>query len=225
MTPGSPALVAAARAQSAAWHANFMLLRRALFTFVLALLACGALLGSSAALLQDRQALLSQARQLHAAGAARLRRVEADRLDILQYQARFTELQGTNLIGEERRLDWIEAIRQIQSARKLLPVAYEFEAQQPFRIDGEVDTGDYQMLGSKMKLHMALLHEMDLLYFLDDLRSSGFFALQDCSIKRLASDPGRPANLAADCTLNWLTLGLPATPTTPTTPAPPGTAP
>ena len=61
-----------------------------------------------------------------------------------------------------------------------------------------------------MSLHMDLLHELDLLNFLSDLRQSGTFAVQDCTIRRTtaaAPVPGVPApTLNADCTLNWLTL-------------------
>ena len=68
--------------------------------------------------------------------------------------------------------------------------------------------GQYQLRGSKMQLHMDLLHEMDLLNFFDDLRQSGYFAVQDCALKRGgAASTGQTASLSADCSLLWLTLG------------------
>jgi hypothetical protein len=69
--------------------------------------------------------------------------------------------------------------------------------------------GQYQLRGSKMQLHMDLLHEMDLLNFFDDLRQSGYFAVQECALKRGggAANPGQNASLSADCSLLWLTLG------------------
>ncbi|HEX8405176.1 MAG TPA: hypothetical protein VF670_11205, partial [Duganella sp.] len=61
------------------------------------------------------------------------------------------------------------------------------------------------------RLHMDLLHEMDLFNFFADLRARGFFAVQDCSIKRLGTVAGAGGaaegpTLGADCTLNWITM-------------------
>lgn len=67
-----------------------------------------------------------------------------------------------------------------------------------------------------MRLQMDLLHEMDLLNLLDDLRQAGYFAVQDCSLKRhaaaaAAAGPGSGGvatpTLGAECELLWLTLG------------------
>ena len=75
--------------------------------------------------------------------------------------------------------------------------------------------GQYQLRGSRMQLHLDLLHELDLLNLLDDLRQAGYFAVQECTLKRNGAG-GPPAGatsaLSADCSLLWLTLGSVAVP-------------
>ena len=66
-----------------------------------------------------------------------------------------------------------------------------------------------ELRSSKMKLRMDLLHEMDLLNFLDDLKKEEFYTLRGCAIKRLAAEAGNPQSprLSAECSLYWLTMG------------------
>jgi len=189
---------------------DFSLLRNALLAFLGTLvLGLAAVLSS---LWQLRQAHLEEAAALLERDGARSRlaHAETEKEEIRQYQPQFIELRRGRLVGNERRLDWVEAIRQIQEQRRLLPLTYEIEAQQPYRLETALPTGDYALLGSRMSLHMDLLHELDLLNFLSDLRLNGTFAVQDCTIRRAtgaAPAPGVPApTLNADCTLNWLTL-------------------
>jgi hypothetical protein len=142
------------------------------------------------------------------AARSRMVHAETEKSEIRLYQPQFLELRRKGLIGEERRLNWVEAIRQIQEQRRLLPLNYEIEPQQPYRLEIQMSTGDYQLRGSRMALHMDLLHELDLFNFLADLRQAGSFTVQDCSIKRSTSAGTTPLspNLSADCTLDWVTL-------------------
>ena len=129
-------------------------------------------------------------------------------LSIRLYQPQFLELRRKGLIGEERRLDWVEAIRQIQQRRRLLPLSYEIEPQQPYLLETQLSMGDYQLRGSRMALRMDLLHELDLFHFLTDLRQVGTFTVQDCVIRRASNAGTAPLapTLNAECTLNWVTL-------------------
>ncbi len=189
---------------------DFSLLRNAVLVFLATLaVALAAVISSAWAL---RQAHLGEAAALLDRDSARLRlaHAESEKEEIRQYQPQFIELRRRGLVGQERRLDWVEAIRQIQERRRLLPLSYEIEVQQPYRLETALPTGDYALLGSRMSLHMDLLHELDLLNFLSDLRLNGTFAVQDCVVRRTAGAAPAPGvlapSLSADCTLNWLTL-------------------
>lgn len=189
---------------------DFSLLRNAVLVF-LATLALG-LAAVAASAWQLRQMRLEGAAVLLERDGARSRlaHAETEKEEIRQFQPQFIELRRRGLVGWERRLEWVEAIRQIQEQRRLLPLSYEIDIQQPYRLETTLPTGDYTLLGSRMSLHMDLLHELDLLAFLADLRLAGTFAVQDCVIRRAAGAPTSPGALAptlnADCTLNWLTL-------------------
>ncbi|OBV38276.1 hypothetical protein [Janthinobacterium psychrotolerans] len=191
------------------WLGELHLVRRALLccaaTLLLSLLAL-----QLASDYRDRQAQrLDLAQKERRAAAARFNQVETEKLEIRAFAPRFRALQRRGLIGEENRLAWIDAIRLIQQQRHLLPLSYEINAQQVLKVPLPLTMGQYQLRGSKMQLHMDLLHEMDLLNFFDDLRQSGYFAVQDCALKRggAAASAGQTASLSADCTLLWLTLG------------------
>ncbi|XLZ71731.1 hypothetical protein ABT364_07110 [Massilia sp. SR12] len=181
---------------------EFALLRNAVLVFMATLVVSLAVVSMTH--WQLRMARFAEAAQVleRDSARARLAHAETEKEEIRLYQPQFVELRRRGLVGPERRLDWVEAIRQIQEQRRLLPLSYEIEVQQPYRLETALPTGDYALLGSRMVLHMDLLHELDLLNFLADLRMAGTFAVQDCSIRRTAAATG----LNADCTLNWLTL-------------------
>ena len=194
------------------WLGELHLIRRALLccvaTVMLSLLAL-----HLASDYRDRQAQrLDLAQKERRVAAARFNQVETEKLEIRAFAPRFQALQRRGLIGEENRLAWIDAIRLSQQQRHLLPLSYEISAQQVLKVPLPLTMGQYQLRGSKMQLHMDLLHEMDLLNFFDDLRQSGYFAVQDCVLKRgasgaVAAGAQAGATLSADCSLLWLTLG------------------
>ncbi len=135
--------------------------------------------------------------------------LEAEKQGIREFQPLFEQLRAHHLIGDEKRLEWVEAIQNIQSHRKLPPLTYEIAEQQPFVVDPSVSLGDFELRGSKMQLHMQLLHEMDLFNFLEDLNRVAQYAVQSCEVG--ISDSPQPGPLSpryeAECTLLWITLG------------------
>ena len=194
------------------WRDELSLIRPALGIFALTVLLTIIIVGASAAILAGQDATLEQNRTLRDASNAKLTNVETEKSDIVQFQARFVQLQALGLIGDEKRLDWIEAIKQIQAERHLLAITYEIDPQQTIVMAAGVHVGDYQLHASKMHLHMALLHEMDLFHLLDTLHQYGVFTLQDCNLKRVdgPTEGIKTARANADCTLNWITLDVPA---------------
>jgi len=124
------------------------------------------------------------------------------------FQPKYLQLIDHGFVGPEQRLSWVENIQRIQSAAELLPISYAIAEQQKIQLDSARDTGSLELRGSKMELKMRLLHEMDLLVFLDKLKSGQYFDLQSCSIKRLQDyNPYKLDELLdAECTLYWITL-------------------
>ena len=68
-----------------------------------------------------------------------------------------------------------------------------------------------ELLASKMTLDLALLHEEDLLRFLDDLRRavSAYVLVRSCTIDRslgVAPDRGAAPRLRARCDVDFVTI-------------------
>lgn len=182
-------------------------------SFALALLTAALAVGASQWCLDARRADLARAQQLRDAVFAKLNQVEQEKTEIRTYRPLFIGLRAQGWIGEENRLAWTEAIGHAQERLGLPSVSYEIDARQPLRLEAPMPMGDYQLRASKMTLHLDLLHEMDLFNFLDELKTRGMLAMQDCTIRRNnltpQGGPGPAPRLNADCTLNWLTLGTP----------------
>ncbi|KHA79386.1 hypothetical protein NC77_07560 [Janthinobacterium lividum] len=194
-----------------AWLGELRLVRRALLCFALTLLASVVLLSLSAAYSTREAQRLYLAQHTRAAAATLFNHVEAEKQEIRAYEPQFLALRQRGLIGEENRLAWIDAIRRSQEQRKLLPISYDISPQQALKVPLPMEMGQYHLHGSRMRLQMDLLHEMDLLNLFDDLRQAGYFAVQDCTLKRhgaagaTAGSQAAPA-LGAECELLWLTV-------------------
>ena len=212
--PGMKKAAAPARALPA-WLGELPLIRRALLCFALTLLASVVLLSLSAAYRQREAQQLDFMRHARAAAASLFNHVEGEKQEIRAYEPQFLALRQRGLIGEENRLAWIDAIRRSQEQRKLLPIGYDISAQQVLPVPTPMVMGQYRLRGSRMQLRLDLLHELDLLNLLDDLRQAGYFAVQDCTLKRngaAGAPAGATPSLSADCTRLWLTLGSVAVP-------------
>lgn len=206
------------------WARELARLRRPLLLFLAALAAAATMAGLSGWMREEQQLVLARAQRTHEGTLARLRNTERERNDIHLYQPRFLVLRSGGVVGDENRLAWIDAIRQSQTSRRLLSVAYEAEPQQIVSLSAPIALGEYQLRASRMQLHAGLLHELDLFDLLDDLRGAGLYTVHDCRIKRIEvpADVALAPRLTADCTLAWVTLGsapAPAAPSkTPETP-------
>lgn len=199
------------------WQDDFPYIRKASITLGICLAIGGALAGASAWLLAHQKAALNQAQALHSQAQAQLTQAETEKREIRDFQPKYNQLLARGFIGEEKRLDWIERIQRIQQQRLLLPIAYQISPQQPFALDGIVPTGELELRGSTMQVTMDLLHEMDLINFLRDLRPHEPYVLTECTIRPAQSSQTPNTltpSLSAACTIAWLTLGAIAEPAT-----------
>ena len=144
---------------------------------------------------------------------SRLARIETEAIDIPGNAERYRQMTASGHLGPERRLEWVERIAAIKAERRLLDLRYEFSPQKA--LDATVapagaSASGFKFMSSTMKLQMDLLHEDDLLGFLDDL-AGGVPALvqaRACTLERLVHGQGgsTAAQLKADCTIDWITL-------------------
>ena len=144
--------------------------------------------------------------------------IDEQRLVIEQYLPRFRSLEAKGIIGEERRLDWIETLRVAAEQVQLISLRYQIGRQQKYLPHFPIKDQGFGVFASQMVLDMGLLHEEDLLRMLRELtrRTTSLYDISECNLTRtnqnLGKSPERP-NLRASCDLQWLTLQLDAKPT------------
>jgi hypothetical protein len=102
--------------------------------------------------------------------------------NLQQYQA----LAARGIIGEEKRLDWVDTITAIKNERHLFNIGYSIEPQKPLDYPGFAP-GGVNFMVSRVKIEIQLLHEEDLLNFIDDLAKRGrsYLAVRSCDVKRI----------------------------------------
>lgn len=143
----------------------------------------------------------------------RLARISEEEREVKERIEVYRRLRDLHIIGKERRLDWADAIQKIRVQREMLDVRYRIEPQKTLMsIQGKPGKVDFHV--SAMKVELALLHEGDLLTFLDDLKESGnaYVSVKRCLITRsgtAASPPGTPTltpRLRAECQIDLITV-------------------
>ena len=181
------------------------------------LLVALAVLGAGAALIWSADNALAGARiELAAAqserrqNAERLTRIAEEEREVSQKLDVYQRLKSLNILGEERRLEWADAITRIRTQRELLDLRYRVERQQLlYSAVGKPANVDF--FASTMKVDLALLHEEDLLRFLADLRESGnaFYSVKRCALTRTgqaATGTTITPRLRAECEIDLVTI-------------------
>jgi len=188
-------------------------LRRLALPLVIALagLAAGAaLIWSAGGALHGTQAQLAVAQAERRAANERLARISEEEREVSEKIDLYQRLKGLNILGEERRLEWADAITRIRAQRELLDLRYSVDRQrQLFSAPGKPANVDF--FASTMKVQLALLHEEDLLRFLADLRESGnaFYAVRKCAMSRTGqalTGATMTPRLRAECDVDLVTI-------------------
>jgi hypothetical protein len=131
---------------------------------------------------------------------------------ILQYLPAYQKLEAEGLVGDEQRLEWIEALRKANKQAGLFGVSYQLEPRKAFQVQAIINPMAQHIQTSDMKLSFGLMHEGDLMRFLDSLSAqhSGLFLVRRCAVDRPVRTDTPPAprqaNLTAKCDLSWLTI-------------------
>ena len=162
-----------------------------------------------AALAHAKQALaLAQAERRQA--AERLERISEEEREVSQKLDLYRRLQALNILGEERRLEWADAMTRIRTQRELLDLSYRVDRQKLLR-SAPGKPANVDLFASTMRVQLALLHEGDLVRFLGDLRESGnaYYAVRRCALTRTgqaATGTSITPRLRADCEIDLVTM-------------------
>ncbi len=177
-----------------------------------ALIAAGAAaVAATSQLLTATQAEQQEARAQRAAEQAQLVQVTDEAREIRERLVDYQRLVDRGVVGEERRVDWVDRINAIKAARKLPEVKYTIGPQQPAAYPGITGGGEVEFLASPMQLDLALLHEEDLFRLIGDLRRdlSALVVVKACIVQRTgeaAKARGLAPRLRARCELDLVTI-------------------
>jgi len=131
---------------------------------------------------------------------------------IEQYRNLYNEYKASGLVGEERRLSWIESLQSANQVLRLPTLTYNLQPQEDFKRPEFNVKRDVVVKSSPMDLSIGMLHEEDLFALLEVLRQSiaSLFTVDSCSMSRRTGidrslDTKRP-NLNTSCTIRWVTI-------------------
>jgi hypothetical protein len=177
----------------------------------LALLAAGgALIWSADNAIAGGKRELAAAQAERRQNAERLAHISEEEREVSEKLDVYRRLGQLNILGEERRLEWADAITRIRSERELLDLRYRVDRQR-LLVSAPGKPANVDLYASTMKVELALLHEEDLLRFLADLRNSGnaFYSVQRCALSRTgqaATGVSITPRLRAECEIDLVTI-------------------
>jgi hypothetical protein len=183
----------------------------------LPLLAFIVLLGAGSALITWTEArataqsrALAEARGERASAKERLMRIAEEEKEVKEKLEVYQRLKDLGILGDERRLEWADAMTRIRTERELPDLRYRVERQRPLvSVPGKPAPVDFY--ASTMRVELLLLHEGDLLRFLGDLRQSGnaYYSVRSCALARTgqpAAVAGLSPRLRAECEIDLITI-------------------
>ena len=159
---------------------------------------------------RSAQGALSAVQEQRRQNTERLARIAEEEREVKQTLDVYQRLKRLNVLGEERRLEWADAMARIRAQRELLDIRYRVERQKLLAtLPGK--PANVEFYASTMNVELALLHEEDLVRFIADLRASGnaYYSFKRCLLERTA----QPATgttitprLRADCQIELITI-------------------
>lgn len=128
---------------------------------------------------------------------------------IIRYLPGYRHLTTTGFVGDEQRINWLDALRVVNQKGDLFGVDYDISPRRPYPLAAALAPGQMNVMQSMMKLRFQMLHEEDLPRFFALLsnQQAGLFVVDQCTVRRgttvlhIRFQP----NLAADCRLSWIT--------------------
>jgi hypothetical protein len=137
-----------------------------------------------------------------------------DRDNLSDYSKEYDKLEANEIIGDDHRLDWMEGLEKLRRQNLVIDFRYNIAPQKNYTPQPALDSGDFIIHYSEMKLQFDLLHEGQLLNFFNELnrKIKGHYQLEGCKLERVASSgnsdsgPAAVTNIKAECSGGWITL-------------------
>ncbi len=159
--------------------------------------------------LKERQAAQKQVVEAR----NRLSSTQSDLDNMSTYALEYNSLVENKVIGGENRLDWIEGLEKLRQQHRVIDFKYSIAPQKSLVPSPALDTGNFDLSLSGVNLQLELLHDEQLIEFLEALRTDlkGWFIIEQCALERATSASTDPnlkigAQLKATCAGGWITL-------------------
>ena len=142
---------------------------------------------------------------------SRYRTIDEQKRQIETWLPAYRSLESAGVIGEERRLEWIETLRAAAARAGLPSLRYRMEPRTAYEAGPGLEAGDHGAFSTVVRIEAGLLHEGDLERLLRELAAAdaGLFRIERCGVRRSGPEflmrPGA-INLSAECDLRWITL-------------------
>jgi hypothetical protein len=144
----------------------------------------------------------------------RLAIARQDRDNLSVYSKEYANLAAGDIIGDDHRLDWMEGLEKLRNQNLVINFSYNITPQKVYTPQPALDSGNFIIHYSEMKLQFDLLHEGQLLNFFDALhrRIKGHYLLEGCTLQRVVtgtnteSGPSVGKNLTGECNGGWITM-------------------
>ncbi len=189
-------------------------LRGSLIFLLLALLFAAGLIYYGIFYEQQRETEYRQQENSLRATHAKYEKLVRD-LDLMeQYTAKFDAYKASGLVGEERRLSWIESLEAVNRRLRLPRLGYNLMPQEDFQRPGFKPLRFVSVKSSPMEVNLDLLHEGDLFALIEGLEGeiSNLFTVDSCKLRRKGQagsllDTRKP-NLTGQCTIRWISIDV-----------------
>lgn len=133
---------------------------------------------------------------------------------IARYLPNYQKLDALGFIGDEQRINWLDALRNVNHKGSLFGINYDIAAKKAYPNAAALGAGQLNLSQSVMKLRFQMLHEGDLPKFFEYLaeQNAGVFIVNQCNVRRtsVAPPPRFQPNMSAECELAWLTAQPPS---------------
>jgi len=191
---------------------DFVLVRRSILTICASTLISAIVLYSSVKYAESTQKDRRSAQTMLNDARNHLITVRQDQENMAIYAGEYGALIEQKIIGDDQRLDWIEGLEKIRQKNLVTDFRYNIAPQKIYAPQPPINSGNYDIRYSEMKLQFDLLHEAQLLNFFDALRTDikGWYQLEGCTLQRTGAGSGNVQTIAillkAECSGGWITL-------------------
>ena len=154
----------------------------------------------------------TQHAQLRAA-QTRVQRSGTEKELIARYLPNYRKLDALGFIGDDQRINWLDALRNVNRKGGLFGVSYDITPKKAYPYAAALGGSQLNLSQSVMNLRFQMLHEGDLQKFFEHLaeQNAGVFVVNQCSVRRVSQTPAArfQPNMNAECELAWITAQPP----------------